>query len=132
MAGRRYISLTVKLAAALVNLRDRNGAPLIPYADAKLMTAAQIISIFEWHHYPISHEAGGPDEPWNLMPLLIPAHRVETARKTIPARAKANRLTEAQKTFRDKVLARPCGAKREHTGRWPRRKIKGPMAPRKH
>jgi hypothetical protein len=125
-----HISLLTKLAAALLALRyqDETGAlvALIPHEHAKLMSAEQIVSLFQFHHHPIPHEAGGPDEPWNLDPILIMAHRKETAKVTVPQIAKTRHLIAAQEEFRRKVLERPCGAKRERTGRWPNRPMRKP------
>ncbi|MDC7784827.1 hypothetical protein PQJ75_00980 [Rhodoplanes sp. TEM] len=125
MATRKHISLKTKLAAALLTLRrvDENGVlvPIIPHEHAKLMSAEQIISLFQWDHYPIPHALGGPDEPWNLQPELIRPHRVKTATQDVPTIAKTKRLSAEQEEFRRRVLERPCGQPRERKGRWPSR-----------
>lgn len=89
-------SLKIKLAAALLQLRDERGELLIPHEHAKLMTADQIISLFAFDHYPIRYDDGGPAEPWNLQPLTILAHRRKTAKIDIPQMRKADRLRKAK------------------------------------
>lgn len=92
MSKRAHISMEVKLATALLQLRDpATGEPLIPYEHAKLMTAAQIISLFE-HHHNILHSDGGPDEPWNMEWMLYVAHRERTAKIDVPNAAKGKRI----------------------------------------
>jgi hypothetical protein len=73
MASRKQPSLSTKLASALLALGD------IPYDDAKAMTAAQIISLYQFDH-GILHETGHPDRDryWNLTPMLIQRHREKT------------------------------------------------------
>lgn len=96
MATRKAISLSTKLAAALLMLRDEHGERLIPHEHAKLMSAEQILSLFQWDHYPIRHEDGGKDEAWNLTPRMIIPHRVKTAKKDAPEGAKGRRLRSKQ------------------------------------
>jgi len=64
---------TEQLAAALLALGD------IPFDDARLMTAKQIIGLYQFDHWPIRVEAGGDNHPSNLRPLLIKPHRKKTA-----------------------------------------------------
>lgn len=80
------MNLRTKLAAALLRLGD------VPYEDAKLMTAEQIISLYEWDHYPVRRADGGPDEPWNLTPRLRSAHRIKTTTVDQPELAKGKRI----------------------------------------
>lgn len=103
---RKKLSLTVKLAATLLALTDAKGELLIPHDHAKLMSAEQVISLFEFDHYPIRHEAGGPDEPWNIQPLMIAPHGVKTATIDQPAIAKISRVSEEQAEFRQRMLAK--------------------------
>jgi hypothetical protein len=87
------VNMGTKLAAALLQMRDGlTGGRLIPYDHAKKMTARQIISLFEYDHYPIAKSEGGPDEPWNLRPMLIPAHRERTRKHDLPRIAKNKRV----------------------------------------
>lgn len=104
--ARKSISLSVKLAATLLMLTDADGSPLIPHEHAKLMSADQIISLFQFDHYPIRHEAGGPDEPWNLVPRMIVPHRIKTAKIDIPEAAKIKRIVPAEEEFRRRMLAK--------------------------
>lgn len=97
---RRTPPLAVKLAAALLQMKrpDADGVlqPVIPYEHAKLMTAAQIISLFRFDHYPIRHENDGPDEPWNITPRPIIEDRLKTARVDLPASHKSRRINAAE------------------------------------
>lgn len=56
------------------------------------MSAEQILSLFQWDHYPIRHEDGGLDEPWNLTPLFIMSHREKTAKVDAPEAAKGRHI----------------------------------------
>jgi len=128
MRKRGHISNETKLAAALLTIVRPNEAgemvPVIPYEESKRMTAKQIISRFRFDHYPIRHEAGGPDKPWNLTPLPTKEHEIKTAKVDIPQAAKIKRLAPEVEEFRRKVLAKPCGHKRKPTGRWPSRPMR--------
>lgn len=86
MSKRAHLSLETKLASALLALGH------FPYSHAKLMTAAQIISLYHFDHYPIRKADGGPDEPWNLQPLGIIEHRRKTGDIDKPQLAKSARL----------------------------------------
>jgi hypothetical protein len=98
MAGREHNNKDTLLAAALLALGH------IPHEHAKLMTAAQVISLFQFDHYPIRKADGGPDEPWNLRPLGIMAHRVKTAEKDAPEMAR-NRDVQASEAIHRAKLA---------------------------
>lgn len=113
MTRRGYISWKTKYAAALLALGD------VSYEDAKLMTADQIISLYHVDH-GILHAVAVNDQFWNLTPRLIALHRPKSRRDTT-AVAKMKRLTEDQAEFVRKVLARPCGQKRERRSRIPSR-----------
>lgn len=58
-------------------------------------------------HDKLSHGPGGEK-------------RITTAGSDANRRAKTRHLTKDQEDFRRKVLARPCGQKRERTGNWPK------------
>lgn len=94
-AKRRHIPLKTKLASALAQMlrADENGklVPIIPYEHRKLMTADQIISLFQFNHNQL-HAFGGPDEHWNLDPLTILEHRRHTKDVARPASDKVKRL----------------------------------------
>jgi len=79
--------LRIKLASALLALGD------IPHEHAKQMSAEQIISLYQFDHYPIRACDGGPFRPWNLRPLLIAEHRRKTAEIDHPAIAKDKRVS---------------------------------------
>lgn len=107
MSARRHISLTKKLASALLTIRVEDNGKLVPFIDletAKKMTANQIISLFHFDHYPIAKWMEGADEPWNLVPTPIMEHRIKTAKYDTPNSAKADRVTEDQERFRKKML----------------------------
>jgi hypothetical protein len=104
---RDYIPLKVQLAAALLQLGYmrpdwRELADVftryIPHDHAKLMTADQIISLFQLDHYPIRHADGGPDEPWNLEFKFIGAHREKTKRDQAEM-AKSKRIRKRLASF---------------------------------
>lgn len=114
------MNLTIKLASALLALGH------IPYEDSKRMTAAQIISLFQWDHYPVRKADGGPDAPWNLRPMLRAAHRAKTNTIDMPALAKSKRIqlgeAEHQLRMAAKMLGLPrkLGSKRRRS--WPQRR----------
>ena len=118
MNHRKEIGLQTKLAAALLALGK------IDYGHAKQMTAKQICSLYSFDHYPIRYAEGGPTEPWNLVPRLIPEHREKTAKVDVPQIAKARRLSQEQEAFRRRLLAKDRGDPRP-ASRWPKRKFRG-------
>jgi hypothetical protein len=121
MSARTHISLKTKLAAALLQmLRDDGTGKLIPviaYDDAKLMTADQILSLYEWDHHPIRHADGGPSEPWNLVPRPIVEHRRKTATQDAPEMAKGRKITAAHQEFQRRMLAKAEGVPKPKS-RW--------------
>jgi len=94
--AREYISLKVKLAAALLQMKrpDPSGVmvAVISHDEARGMTADQVISRFHFDHYPIFKAHGGPDEPWNLDPRPVAEHRAKTAKSDVPQIAKTRRI----------------------------------------
>lgn len=121
---RAHISLKTKLASALLQMLHDDGAgklvPIIPYEDAKRMTADQIISVFHFDH-GILHAIKPIDEPWNLTPRVIPGHRIKS-RKDTGAVAKVKRITGEQEAFQRRLLARETGEPKQKS-RWPSRKF---------
>lgn len=117
---RQPITLSLKCAAALLALKDEAGELLIPFEDSKMMTAAQVISLFQFDHYPLRVEAGGPTAPWNLFPRLIRAHRRKTARTDIPEIAKIRRIRDDEAEFRARLLAKSRSRKPKRSP-WPKR-----------
>lgn len=108
--SRRHISLKTKLAAALCNMvrPDENGVmrPVIDHESAKAMTEDQVLSLFNFDHWPVPKHRDGPDAHWNLTPRPIVEHREKSARVDTPGAAKDARLSEAQEEFRRKMLAK--------------------------
>lgn len=88
------------------------------------MTATQIVSLFQFDHYPIRHEAGGPAEPWNLVPRLIAVHRIKT-KKDAGEIAKIRRITPAQEEFRARMLT-PRDEREPKKSKWPKRSMRRP------
>lgn len=121
--SRRSLNLSVKLASALLQIRDKEGILLIEWEHAKLMSATQINSLFHFDHYPIRHEAGGPAEPWNLVPRFIPAHRIKTAKIDIPEIAKIRRVTKQQEEFAARML-KPRDQRPPKRSKWPKRPMR--------
>lgn len=107
---RRHISLTTKLAAALLTIRrpNENGelVPVISFEEAQKLTDAEIIAKYHFDHYPIPHALGGPDRAWNLQPLPKDTHGEKTAKIDIPRIAKAKRIGKAEEEFRRRLLAK--------------------------
>jgi hypothetical protein len=109
VSDRAYIPLKKRLASALLTIRVEENGKLVPFIDyetAKKLTADQIISLFQFDHWPIAKWMEGADEPWNLVPRPIMEHRVKTAKYDTPNSAKAGRVTEANEEFRRKMLAK--------------------------
>jgi hypothetical protein len=95
--ARKEPTLRDKLAAAL---RELGG---IPFDHAKLMTADQIISLFQFNHV-LYHAQDGSDEHWNLEPMFIRAHRKITAERDVPQIAKTRRISTEHEAFRKRML----------------------------
>lgn len=102
MTRRAHIPVKVELAAALLALGD------VPYEHAKLMTAEQIRSLYDFHHN-IRHAEDGTIHFSNLEPMLRPAHRERTAKIDIPAIAKGKRIRRREGEYRSRVLAKVMG-----------------------
>jgi hypothetical protein len=124
---RAHIPDRVKLASALLQMLRPNDAgqlvPVIPHDHARLMTADQIISLFQFDHHPILKSDGGPDEPWNLDPRPIREHREKTAKVDVPQIAKTRRVVKSQEEFRRRLLAKDAGEPRQKS-RWPKRPLR--------
>lgn len=126
MAARSYISFKEKLAAVLCQSLVDDGAgrfvPRIPHDEAKLLTAEQVLSLFQWDHYPKRKADGGTDEHHNLMPRFIQAHRIKTATIDQPQISKRKRIARANDAAVNRLLARERGDT-PAPSRWPSRKI---------
>lgn len=133
MSKRKAVPLEVKVAAALLMLKDEHGERLIPHEHAKLMSAGQILSLFHWDHYPVRHEDGGPDEPWNLTPRFAEAHREKTAKVDAPEAAKGRHLRKKEAEHRFamglKLIADAMGDAIADAKERPRRRSKIPSRP---
>lgn len=126
MSRSGYIPLKEKLAAALAQMLRDDGSgklvPVIPYPDAKMMTADQVLSLFHFDHYPVRKTDGGPDKHFNLVPRFIREHREKTATIDVPQIRKADRLSRrADDAAVNRLLARDAGEPQR--SRWPSRKI---------
>lgn len=93
---RKDPTLKDKLAATLRELGR------IPYDHARLMTADQVISLFQFDH-GIYHVHEGSDEHWNLTPLFIMPHREKT-KVDIKQIRKTDRISRAHEDFRNQLL----------------------------
>lgn len=118
---RKAPNLTTKLASALLQIKGDDGQPLIDWEHAKLMSSTQIVSLFQFDHYPIRHEAGGPAEPWNLVPRLIMPHREKT-KKDVGEVAKIRRVSREHEDFVKRLLV-PRDQREPRKSKWPKRKI---------
>lgn len=98
--GRGYISLREKLASALCQMLCDDGTgklvPVIPYEHAKQMTADQVLSLFEWDHWPRRKADGGEDVHHNLVPRFAAEHQEKTSTIDIPQMAKAARIRKRE------------------------------------
>lgn len=108
---RSHISLKTKLAAALLQMKrcertltGERWTLIIPHDEAKTLTADQIIARFHFDHHPIPHAHGGPDEPWNLDPVVVAEHQEKTAKRDVPQIAKTKRLTREHEEFQRRML----------------------------
>lgn len=127
MTTRAHISLKTKLASALCQMlrycdERAEFVRIIPHAEAKRLTADEILARFDWHHDPIPKAHDGPDVHWNLTPLPKQQHREITAKIDIPRIAKGKRIREDQEEFRRRLLAKGNGEDRQRS-RWPKRKM---------
>jgi len=104
MTTRAHIPLKTLLASALRALGH------VPYEHAKLMTADQIISLYQWHHN-ILHSTEPINEFWNIEPMLIAEHR---RRFPIDAAAAAK-----IKRIRGETCAGPTKPIPQHVNPWP-------------
>ncbi len=104
----RNFPLRDKLAAALAIIAG------VPYEHRKLMTADQIISLFQFDHDPIPHAApfNGPAVHWNCTPRLINGeslagigHREKT-KTDVSEIYKTRRISAAHEEFRQRLLAK--------------------------
>jgi hypothetical protein len=115
---RAHISLTTKLASALLALGH------VPHEHAKLMSAEQIISLFQFHHYPIPSSLGGPDEPWNLQPELIGRHRHITTKDNGTGRSDVTMIARERRIERERTDPKPTRKIAARVNPWPKgRKI---------
>jgi hypothetical protein len=125
----------VKWAAALLTIRHEVGGRLVPcisYAEAKTLTADQIIARFDHHHVILEH-FGGVTEPWNIQPMLRPEHRKRTAKLDIPAVAKGKRIAKIEAKHKAKMAEKllPVDVTGELGGRSERPKPRWPSRPMK-
>ena len=80
---RKPPNLREKLAATLLMMvrpgKDGTMQPVIPFAEAKKMTAREIIGAFDFDH-DVYVAIGGGNHPSNLTPRLRAEHREKTKR----------------------------------------------------
>ena len=73
--ARAHIGFKTKLCATLCQMLRPDEAgrlvPVIPYAEAKVLTEDQVLARFHFDHDPIPHAEGGPDAHWNLTPRPV-------------------------------------------------------------
>jgi hypothetical protein len=116
---RKAITKDEKLASALLEITALRGDP-IPLEHAKLMSAAQICSLFEWDHAR-RHIQGGTNHPTNLTPRFPGDHQEKTSKFDIPQIRKADRLAASHDAGimrqRAKVFGEPT-PKEERKSRW--------------
>jgi hypothetical protein len=107
---RKHIPLKTKLAAALCQMLRPNAdgrlEPVIDHESSKAMTEDQVLSVFNWDHYPVPKHRDGSDAHWNLTPRPIIEHRRKSATIDTPGAAKDARLSTKQSAFRSRMLAK--------------------------
>jgi hypothetical protein len=107
---RKHIPLKTKLAAALCQMLRPNAdghlEPVIDHESSKVMTEDQILSLFQYDHYPIPKHRDGPDAHWNLTPRPILEHRHKSATVDTPGAAKDARIEKRQQAFRRRLEAK--------------------------
>jgi hypothetical protein len=89
----RQPTLKNKLASTLLTLWA------IPHEHAKQMTDDQVISLFEFDHWPIPYAEGGETIGSNLLPMFIGNHRIKTRFTDVPGIAKRKRVRRAHEDF---------------------------------
>ncbi len=102
--------MSEKLAAVLLTImvEDESGR-LVPAIDrdrAKTMTAREIISVFDFDHYPIPKALDGSNHPTNLVARVRAEHRGKTAKIDVPMIAKVKRVSAKHEEFRRRMLAK--------------------------
>lgn len=95
---RQHVSLTTKLASALLEIGD------VPREHAKLMSAEQIISLYQFDHTEL-HAFGGSIHFTNLKPTLILPHR-EKSKHDKSITAKADRLDKSAAEHRARLAVK--------------------------
>jgi hypothetical protein len=104
MTKRAHVSLRTKLASALCQMMryagDGEWVRIIPHEEAKKLTADQILTRFDFHHYPIPKAHDGPDTHWNLEPVERAEHREITAKVDVPRIAKVKRIRNREAGIR--------------------------------
>lgn len=107
-----YIPLREKLAAALSTMlvegADGTLERAIPEADARKMTADQVISLFHFDH-GVYETWGGATAHHNLTPRFIRQHREKTAMIDRPRIAKASRVEKARAAHKCVMQAKTAG-----------------------
>lgn len=88
MTRSRYIPKNEKIAALLIKQLPSDVQNDL--YDRKV-PAEQILSMFEWDHWPHRFVDGGPNEWWNIRPLSPDEHKKKTARDKAEL-AKTDRL----------------------------------------
>lgn len=123
---RAHISFKTKLVAALCQMRhevDGKWELILSYDEAKALSEDQILSLFQWQHGVVPHAEDGPDCHYNIEPMLIVPHRVQTAKVDIPGIAKRKRIAKAHEEFRQRMLT-PRDERPPKTSRWGSRPFK--------
>jgi hypothetical protein len=105
LAKRKNISLSEKLASALLDRVNPDGTPVIDREVAKTMTIKQILATVEYDH-GVHVAIGGDNHPTNLTPRTVADHRAKTAKIDIPQIAKTKRIEREQAEFRRKLLVK--------------------------
>jgi hypothetical protein len=103
VSKRKHIPLKNKLAACLLTIGQ------IDYQKSKTMTAADILAMFEWDHWPVRvADADGSfdiNAPWNLKPRIIEVH-LEKTKRDLGEIAKRKRIVSREATHTAAMAAK--------------------------
>lgn len=104
---RKAPNLTIKLASALLRIKNADGSYLIPEPHRSSGTAESICRLVDFDH-AVLHAHGGGIEPQNLYPMLRSEHREKSRGDTTKA-AKSKRISADHEAFRARMLAKLQG-----------------------
>ncbi len=110
MTRSRYIPKDEKIAALLFELLPPE---IQKFCYEHKVESSEILSLFEWDHYPKRFVDGGPNIWWNIRALAPAEHKIKTARDKAEL-AKTKRLHgETKQGPKRKIRSRNTLSKKE-------------------